>query len=273
MKNFNTSRVKGKNISIFKVLVLFFLFFVMVSFLSADSIIDRFDKIFSIQKLKFKGKEFLSTRVVKLPENDPYAKIVNNNTIYLDYLLVNFAKKDYYEKLKGISDPEKLKKEFIKSLKNDKKFVNLLKEFEYYYVNKNAPAEKKKIISLDRVIEIATKFFTISNIVKDRYIMHLCVGINLIRETEKERLPQVEAFVINTIFKDRRSNNRILDNISEVLKRVKKLNLGLDKKERLLRTQGAFLVLMLENPKLKKLIISEYKKNEKYLPFAIKGIN
>jgi len=272
MKNFKNSRVKGKNVSIFKFFVLFVLFFIIVNFLSADSIIDRLDKIFSIQKEEYKGKEYISTRVLKLPENDSYAKMVNNNTIYLDYLLVNFAKKDYYEKLKGVSDPEELKKEFIKSLKNDEKFVNLLKEFEYYYVNKGASTENKKVVSLDRVIEIATKFFTISRIVEDRYFVHICVGINLVRETEKERLPHVEAFVINAIFNDRRSKNRILDNTSEIIKKVKKLNLGLDRGKRLLRAQGALLMAMYENPKLKKLIISEYEKSKEYLPFVIKGI-
>jgi hypothetical protein len=250
----------------------YLIFLIVVNFLvSADSIINYLGQIIRVAKIKYGKKEFIVKMVIPLPEKNPFAELVNKNTSYINYLLVNFSKVNDKELMKN-SDSDKLEKAFFEELKKDNNFINLLKEFEYYYINKNVSVEKKKVVSLERVIEIATKFFTISKIVNDKYEMHICVGINLIRDTEKERFPHVEAFLINSILNDMKSKKRVIDNLSEVMTNVKKLNFGIDKEKRLLRVQGALLMKMFENPKLRKLIVSEYRKNRKYLNFTIKGI-
>ncbi len=45
-----------------------------------------------VQKLKFGGKEFIVKFIKKVPDTSPYAKLINDNTIYIDYLLANFSK-------------------------------------------------------------------------------------------------------------------------------------------------------------------------------------
>ncbi len=254
-----------------KKLIFVFLLTFITSLLSAnESILDKLDRIFKVEKLNYKGNTYITKNVNKLPEKDPFANLVNNNTLYLDYLLVNYSKHIENNKLLKIKDMKKLNNKFIQELKKDEKFIKLLKEFEYYYLNNN---EKRKTeISFDKFLNLSTKFFAVTKIINNKYSVHICVGLNLIKETENERLPHVEAFLFNTIQNQMKENNKFVNELYKNIKKLYKINFGSDNKKRLLRAQGALLMLMFENKELKNIIISEYKKYEKYLPFKVKDI-
>ncbi len=235
---------------------------------AGDQIVSEFGNIFQIVREKFNNREVMFFKVNKLPLKDLYSGLVNDNTSYLDYLLVNYGNIDF-EEFSKIDDPQKLQEKFIEELKNNKKFTGLLKDLSHFYLNKND--KKRQVVSLDRLLEIAVKFFAVTNINKDgKYIMHICVGMNLIKETEEKRLPHVEAFSFNSIMADMHRKGSILGNLSDILEKLYKIKFGIDKDKRLLRAQGAILMLMRENPKLKRLLLKEYKKRKDYLPFVVK---
>lgn len=256
-----------------QIIILLIVFcFLILNFLFADSndsIVNHLDKIFKVKKYVYKGKKHVVDEISKLPEKNPFAKLVNDNIIYLNYIVNNFFKLDNYNDLLKTKDLKEMNKKYIETIKKDKDFINMLKEFEYYYLNKS-DKNNKKVFSLDEVVEIATKFFAISGIVRNKYALHVCVGINLIKDTEKERHPHLEGFLINAIFKDMNNKDSILNDVYNSLDKLYKLNLGIDKDKRVLRAQGALLILLFENPGLKKLIVREYEKSKDFLPFVIK---
>jgi hypothetical protein len=59
------------------------------------------------------------------------------------------------------------------------------------------------------------------------------------------------------------------DEFVKAIKELYKVNLGIDKNEKLLRAQGAIFLLMRNNENLKKMLKAEYKKQEDYLPFIL----
>ena len=111
-------------------------------------------------------------------------------------------------------------------------------------------------ISLDKLLNIAVKYFFIRDINPNGYyIIKLCGGINGIKQTEIERNLKLETFcftVISSNFEDGQYN--LYDEFVKGVKEVYKLNLGIEKEERLLRAQGALYMYMRNNETLKKLL-------------------
>ena len=59
------------------------------------------------------------------------------------------------------------------------------------------------------------------------------------------------------------------DEFVKALKELYTVNLGIDKDERLLRSQGAMFMLMRNNSALKALLLELYEEKKSYLPFVI----
>ena len=55
------------------------------------------------------------------------------------------------------------------------------------------------------------------------------------------------------------------------IKELYKINLGTENDDRLLRAQGAMYMFMRNNDNLKELLLVEYEKKKKYLPFVIEN--
>ena len=53
------------------------------------------------------------------------------------------------------------------------------------------------------------------------------------------------------------------------IKELYTVNLGIDKTEKLLRSQGAMFLLMRNNENLKKMLKSEFEKQKDFLPFIL----
>ena len=100
----------------------------------------------------------------------------------------------------------------------------------------------------------------------------MCTGINGLKQTEKERRPQIEAFCFTTIFNNYRGEQfNMYDEFVKGIKELYKINLGIDDNDKLLRAQGAMYMFMRNNENLKELLILEYKKKKEYLPFILEA--
>ncbi len=264
--------MKKVNLIIFIILVLV-LYGYTEGILGINDIRKEYPKIFKVIKYEWKGKIFFRPEIEESVESHLLGEFINDNRFYISFLLVNSFKNNLSELEAFKNDPLKLKSEFIKCLKQDTHFTPL---FERYALNfliakglkiQNIKKEQEEI-SIDDVINIAVKFFYLPRILKDgRYVKKICVGINGLKETEKLRKPHIEAFCFLSIMNNIEKISPIF--IEEVNK-IKKLNLGIDDNERLLRAQGAIYLAMSRNESLKNILKEEYTKRKEYLPFIIK---
>jgi hypothetical protein len=129
----------------------------------------------------------------------------------------------------------------------------------------------KDTISMDKLLNVAVKYFSIMRLTDEgHYVGKVCVGLNDIKKTENERKPFIEAFSFSSILKHYQSEEySMYDEFVEAIKELYKVNLGIDKDEKLLRAQGAMFLLMRNNENLRKMLKSEYEKQKDYLPFIL----
>lgn len=130
----------------------------------------------------------------------------------------------------------------------------------------------KDTITVDNLLNIAVKYFSINKINDDGYYVgKVCDGQNLLNKTETERNPSVEEFCVSSIVKHYQSEEfSMYDEFVKAIKELYKVNLGIDKNERLLRAQGAMFLLMRNNENLKNMLLKEYERNKDNLPFVLK---
>ena len=222
----------------------------------------------SIKKTKYDGREYLEKKIDTTASKKCFSNLVNNSNVYIDYLLTNFSSNKNYKTLLQIQDSAALQKEYIQELEKDSSFNSVMSNFAEKTIEKSKP---KDTVSMDKVLNIAVKFFSIIGINdKGDYEGKTCVGINSIKTTEKIRQPQIEAFCFSSVLKNYEGDKYNLSKeFIKSMKELYKINLGIDKKEQLLRAQGAVFFLMRDNAVLKNMLIDEYEKNKESLPFIL----
>jgi hypothetical protein len=62
------------------------------------------------------------------------------------------------------------------------------------------------------------------------------------------------------------------DEFVNAIKELYKINLGVDKEERLLRARGAVFMYMFHNQKLRDMLLYEYENKKEHLPFVLLDI-
>lgn len=240
------------------------------SFSQTDCNIEKeYQKIFKIEKKKYGEREYLMKTINKIDANSCFSDLVNNNGQYIDYLLTHFSDNSNYEKLMAISDTIELQNEFIKTLGNDSTFNKVMNKLTEKITNKSQFVPDT--ISMDGLLNIAVKYFYIMKISEEGYYAgKVCTGINGIKQTEKERKPQVEAFCFTTIMNNYQGEQFNMHNeLVKGIKELYKINLGIENNDRLLRAQGAMYMFMRNNETLKELLLFEYENKNEYLPFVL----
>ena len=236
---------------------------------STCNFIDHYESFIKIEKVQNENKEYLIKKIVELRDNTCLTNLVNNNINYLDYLLANFSSNSNNHHLMTIQDSLKLQKTFILLLKSDTLFNTVISDLVSKTKDKSVP---KDTISLDKLLNIAVKYFSIDGIdEKGKYSGRICAGLNGIQKTEKDRHAQLEAFCFSSIMLNIQGKRfSMLKEFTKSMKELYKLNLGIDNDENLLRAQGAMFIMMRNNENLKNMLIEEYEKKKDYLPFVLK---
>jgi hypothetical protein len=167
-----------------------------------------------------------------------------------------------------LTDSVAIRNRFFNDLKKDSLFNSVMTDLVNKTIDKKIP---KDTISMDKLLNVAVKYFSIMRLTDEgHYVGKVCVGLNDIKKTESERKPFIEAFSFSSILKHYQSEEySMYDEFVKTIKELYKVNLGIDKDEKLLRAQGAMFLLMRNNENLKKMLKSEYEKQKDYLPFLI----
>lgn len=235
------------------------------------SIIESYGEFIRIEKIKYNNQDFITKRVTQVKGEVCFRGLVNNNTSYIEYLLANFSSNIVNEELMILLDSTALQTEYINVLKQDSMFNSVMTDLLSKTINKVVP---KDTVLLDQLMNIAVKFFSILKLNENgHYIGKVCAGLNDILKTEEYRHAQLEAFCFSSILKNYLTEefSMYLEFVG-ALKELYKVNLGIDRDEKLLRAQGAMYFIMYSNENLKRMLISEYNLHIDDLPFVLKGM-
>lgn len=228
----------------------------------------HYEDFISVQKSIYNEKAYLIKRVVEAQKKSCFSDLVNNNPMFIDYLLTNFSSNANYQNLLELSDSIAIRNKYFNDLKKDSLFNSVMTDLVNKTIDKKIP---KDTISMDKLLNVAVKYFSIMRLTDEgHYVGKVCVGLNDIKKTESERKPFIEAFSFSSILKHYQSEeNSMYDEFIKAIKELYKVNLGIDKDEKLLRAQGAMFLLMRNNENLKKMLKNEYEKQKDYLPFVL----
>lgn len=229
---------------------------------------NHYEDFISIQKSTYDEKEYLIIKIVEAQRKSCFSDLVNNNPLFFDYLLTNFSSNANYQNLLELTDSIAIRKTYFNDLRNDTLFNSVMTDLVNKTIDKKIP---KDTISMDKLLNVAVKYFSIMRLTDEGYYVgKVCVGLNDIKKTESERKPFIEAFSFSSILKHYQSEQfSMYDEFVKTIKELYKVNLGIDKNEKLLRAQGAMFLLMRNNENLKKMLKSEYEKQRDFLPFIL----
>jgi hypothetical protein len=229
---------------------------------------NHYEDFISIQKSFYNEKAYLIKSVVETQKKSCFSDLVNNNPMFIDYILTNFSSNENYQNLLELTDSIAIRDKYFKDLRKDSLFNSVMTDLVNKTIDRKIP---KDTISMDKLLNVAVKYFSIMRLTDEgNYVGKVCVGFNDIKKTESERNPFIEAFSFSSILKHYESEEySMYDEFVKAIKELYKVNLGIDKNERLLRAQGAMYLLMRNNENLKKMLKSEYEKQKDYLPFIL----
>lgn len=228
----------------------------------------HYENFISVQKSFYNEKAYLTKRVVETQKENCFSDLVNNNPMFISYLLTNFSSNANYQNLLELTDSISIRNKYFYDLRKDSLFNAIMTDLVNKTIDKIIP---KDTISMDKLLNIAVKYFSIMRLNEEgHYVGKVCVGLNDIKKTESERKPFIEAFSFSSIMKHYQSEEyNMHDEFVTAIKELYKVNLGIDKDEKLLRAQGAMFLLMRNNENLKKMLKSEYEKQKDFLPFIL----
>ena len=231
-------------------------------------IVNHYEDFITPQRLAFNEKDYLIKSVVETDKKSCFSDLVNNNTMFIDYLLTNFSSNSGYDSLLQLTDSLSMRQAFYSYLKRDSLFNAVMTAWVSKTIEKKV---SKDSLSMDRLLNVAVKYYSIIRLSDEgHYVGKVCVGLNDIKKTEPERMPFIEAFCFSSISKHYGSEEfHLYDEFVKAIKELYKVNLGIDKDERLLRAQGAMFLLMRNNESLKRMLKTEYERQENYLPFIL----
>lgn len=253
-----------------KIAVFLLIFWSFEAYAQKDcDLLSNYDDFIKIKKYD----TYLVHQVIKSTKKACHTDIINQNKTFFNYILTNFSFSPHLSKtLPAIAEKDSalLQKTYIQELKTDTTFNRLMAEYVGKAIKKN---KLKDTITSDYLMNIAVKYFSVMKINEnDDFVGKVCVGLNDIKKTEKNRNAFVEAFCFSAIFRHYQSEEfNMYEEFVKALKELYKVNLGVEKSERLLRAQGGIYMLMRHNEMLKKMLYTEYERGKDYLPFILKG--
>lgn len=228
----------------------------------------NYEDFISVEKSVYNEKAYFVKRVIETNKKSCFSDLVNNNPLFIDYILTNFSSSVNYQNLLELTDSIAMKNKYFDDLRKDSLFNSVMTDLVYKSIDKKTP---KDTVSMDKLLNVAVKYFSIMRLNDEgHYVGKVCVGLNDIRKTESERKPFIEAFSFSSILKHYKSEDySMYDEFVKAIKELYMVNLGIDQDEKLLRAQGAMFLLMRNNENLKKMLKAEYNKQEDYLPFIL----
>lgn len=264
--------------SISLVIFIFCCTFIKAQVNTVESIKKEYASIFITKVFHHEDQTFVATTINTLPKNHQLAEFVNNNSLYLDYLLSNYARLNRDTLIVLAKDTVVLQNYFVNTLKSDSTFTNYFLEAVNCYLNsigkkiKNYKPQAKLKLTTDSIVTIGSRFFY-ANALNERggAKWNICVGKNGYHNNKKNLMaPLIEAFCFMTIMNDVSAEEfKILPEFKTNIKKVQDIatdKIGNDKLE--FYRENMYLE-MKQNEKLKNLLLEKYKSKKSMLNFEI----
>jgi hypothetical protein len=194
-------------------------------------ITEHYEDFITVEKTTINEKNYLIKRIVETDKKSCFSDLINNNTTFIDYLLTNFSSNANFQNLLSLTDSIALRKAYFLDLKKDSVFNSVMTELIAKSISKEIP---KDTVSMDNLLNIAVKYFSIVGLTEEGYYSgKVCVGLNDIKKTEKERKPFIEAFCFSSILEHYQSEEySMYDEFVKAIKELYKVNLGIDREEK-----------------------------------------
>lgn len=127
-------------------------------------------------------------------------------------------------------------------------------------------------IEVVELMKCASKFFQITGITDEGFFkVKVCNGFSGHAKTEENRNLKLEEFCTNAIVKHYMDEEyNLFKEMTEAVTFIYKLQVGLNKEEKLLRAQGAMYALMAQNETLKAALLYEYEQQKSTCGFILK---
>lgn len=230
---------------------------------------DAYKEMFSVTLQTYGEQTFVRKIVNEVAADNCFASLVNDNTLYIDYIYSNFTDYSKVNDLKNISDSVARQQQFIENLRTDSLFNSIMQRLDDK-IN-NPKSFIPDTVSMDELMNYAVKFFLIKGINEaGHYLGQVCNGINGLELTKEVRNPHVEALCFTTILNHYSDSlYSMQDELIKGIKEVYKIELGTNEDDRLLRAQGAMFAIMRNNEVLRKTLLKTYHNKKGILPFVI----
>src|SRR3546814_614251 len=75
---------------------------------------EKYGDFIKVRKEKFDDREFIVKQITGIDQSTCSSDVINNNLIYIDYLLTNFSSNSNYQNLLQLPDSLSLQREYIK---------------------------------------------------------------------------------------------------------------------------------------------------------------
>jgi hypothetical protein len=231
-------------------------------------ILTHYQDFIEVTKIESTNNSFLYKQVVQNKHKSCFSGLMNKDLFFFNYLLENFSSNDANMQLLQLKDSLALRISYLDQLKNDSLYNSVMQTWVSKTIEKRKPKDQ---VTIAELLNIAIKFFTITKIDKNGNIAgKVCGGINCIKQTELVRQPFLEAFAFSSILKNYEGKTySMLNEFKKGLMQINSINLGIDKNEKLLRSQGVMFSYMVNNEKLKSMLKNEYKNRQNELPFIL----
>lgn len=232
------------------------------------NIIDNYADFIHVKRYDDGKRKFISKNVIKSQKDACYSTLINDNTMFIYYILSGFSSEENNATLLEITDEKEFQDTYFLDLSKDDKFNSIMNELVSKTLTNTQP---KDSVTMDALLNVAVKYFSIVRIMDDgKYIGKVAVGLNDIKKTLNQRKPFLEAFAWAAILANKENNNFQLDNeFKTAINEIEKIELGISQDDRLLRAQGAMYMMMYNNPQLRNVLRTEYENHQAYLPFVL----
>lgn len=245
---------------------------------TADEIKKEYANIFTVKVRDNSDKPYVTTEINNLPDNHFLAGFVNNNKLFIDYILMNYLTIDRKKLNSLTADTVELNNYFLNSLRTDTIFNKYFLEATHYYlttVGKEITDHKvhgKLMLSPDSLVTIATRFFYATRL-KDNGDAQwsVCVGKNGYHYNKKDNmLPLIEAFCFNAIMEDLKTEEyKIISDFQKNIKELQSQKTDKNGEEKLDYYRQTMYQMMQQNDKLRKLLIDKYENKKRILNFEL----
>jgi hypothetical protein len=232
-----------------------------------DRIINDFAKVFTLETLEYNGQKNLMVGVNQ--GSDPeYGDFLKQ---YQPYLLMINQLAETYKVIPALKDlaADAAKTVFEKQLRTNPLLQKEMLPLMARYLQSSGrsvlvPLEPRPTYNIEAVMPIAARFFY-PHLANEKFMLHMCVGINGLNTLSPEPPAALVAFSYHTIHKNLMAGRPEVSDYMALIKKRREENKG----QEIQAFQKAVWDWLEKNQKLKELFIAEYQLLKDTLPFTL----